>query len=139
MADIYRVYFHGPAYQVLDWVQVDGDRAIGQMAADLPPNTRPGDAASLMAPRLVELCFQTAGIWEARQKQVLALPWQIGAVTTYRQPAAANGQRLYALVEAVNGEDGDTRFNAQVVDESGAVYVDLRGYRTVALPGTVAL
>ena len=49
------------------------------------------------------------------------------------------GKGVERAVEAVNGEDGDTRFNAQVVDESGAVYVDLRGYRTVALPGTVAL
>jgi hypothetical protein len=134
--DIYRIYFHGPAYQVLERVQVEGDRAVGLMTANLPANASPADTASLMAPRLIELCFQTAGIWEIRTKGALALPMAIEAVTTYRQPEAANGGRLYALVQTL---EGGARFNAQVVDESGQVYVDLTGYRTVQLPGSVSL
>ena len=35
-ADIYRVYFHGPAYQVVERAWRDGDRMVGQMAAGLP-------------------------------------------------------------------------------------------------------
>ncbi|HEX6383744.1 MAG TPA: SDR family NAD(P)-dependent oxidoreductase, partial [Anaerolineae bacterium] len=134
--DIYRIYFHGPAYQVLEWVQVDGDQGIGLMAENLPPNTDPADAASLIAPRLIELCFQTAGIWEMKNKGVLALPLAIQSVTAYRQAEAADGKRLYALVKAVN--DGQ-RFNAQVVDEIGNVYVALSGYRTVQLPGKIEI
>jgi hypothetical protein len=69
-------------------------------------------------------------------KGVMALPLAIGSITTYHQPAQAGGARLYALVTAV---DGGASFNAQVVDEAGNVYVDLRGYRTVQLPGNVNL
>jgi hypothetical protein len=139
--DIYRIYFHGPAYQVLERAQIKGDQAVGLMAEGLPPNANPGGAAGadrdvplLMAPRLIELCFQTAGMWEVATKGVMALPLAVGSVTTYRGPETANGARLYALVTAV---DGGASFDARVVDETGAVYVDLRGYRTVQLPGSV--
>ena len=38
--DIYRVFFHGPAYQVLAGVWRDGDATVGELAADLPANHR---------------------------------------------------------------------------------------------------
>ncbi|NOK88154.1 MAG: Malonyl CoA-acyl carrier protein transacylase [Chloroflexi bacterium AL-N15] len=133
---IYQVYFHGPAYQVLERAQVSGNQAIGLMAENLPPNGKPAMAETLIAPRLIEFCFQTAGIWEMVTKNVMALPAGIESVTTYRQPESAEGRRLYAIVTAVN--DG-TSFDAQVVDEAGNVYVDMRGYLTVQLPGNVTL
>ena len=133
--DIYKIYFHGPAYQVLERVQVDGGTAIGLLANELPINSQPADVAELIAPRLVEFCFQTAGVWEIHTKQQMALPLAIGSVTAYRQEADAKG-RLYAIVEAV---DDGAAFNAQVVDKSGNVFVELNGYRTVQLPGSVSL
>jgi hypothetical protein len=134
--DIYRVYFHGPAYQVLERAWVEGDRVLGLMADDLPANTAPDGVESLVAPRLIELCFQTAGLWEMATKGVMALPLAIESVTAYRQPETAAGQRLYALVTTA---DGGAAFDAQVVDEAGNVYIDLKGYRTVQLPGSVNL
>ncbi len=133
---IYQIYFHGPAYQVLEAVQVEGNEALGLMAANLPPNHNPAEAASLMAPRLIEFCFQTAGVWEMKTKGVMALPLGIQSVTTFRQHEDAGDKRLYALVEAV---DNGTHFNALVVDEDGEVYVKLTMYRTVQLPGNVSL
>ncbi len=133
---IYNIYFHGPAYQVLESVQVEGSRAIGLLAEKLPPNMNPADAPELMAPRLIELCFQTAGVWQIRQQRTMALPFAIGAVTAYKQEREADGRRLYAIVEAVNGGE---EFNAQVVDETGHVFVVLTAYRTVTLPGNVQL
>jgi NAD(P)-dependent dehydrogenase (short-subunit alcohol dehydrogenase family) len=132
---IYGIYFHGPAYQVLERAGVDGNTAIGLMAADLPPNTDPAGAASVMAPRLIELCFQTAGVWDIKTTGTMALPLGLASVTAYRQPEEANG-RLYALVHAL---DGGEAYDAQVVDERGNVYVALQGYRTVDLPGSVTL
>jgi hypothetical protein len=114
---------------------VEANRAIGLLAENLPANIHPGDTAELIAPRLIELCFQTAGVWQIRVQSTMALPLAIGSVTAYKQEHEADG-RLYAIVEAVNGGD---EFNAQVVDESGQVYVTLTGYRTVALPGKVSL
>ena len=132
---IYDIYFHGPAYQVLEGVAVDGNRAVGLLAQELPENINPADAKELIAPRLVELCFQTAGVWQIHTQNRMALPLAIGSVTACQQEAAANG-RLYAIVEAV--ADG-AEFNAQVVDEAGNLFVELQGYRTVTLPGKVSL
>ena len=133
---IYRIYFHGPAYQVLEAVRVDGQKAVGLMPDLLPPNAEPAHAASLVAPRLLEFCFQTAGIWEVWAMERLALPTALESVTCYRDPEEALGRRLYAVVEAV---DGGASFDGKVVDETGSVYLEVRGYRTVALPGRVTL
>jgi hypothetical protein len=135
-SSIYRIYFHGPAYQVLDRALLDGERVIGVMAEGLPPNDTLSAAPLLMAPRLIELCFQTAGVYEMATAGVMALPLAVGSVTTYRQPEQADGARLYALVTPV---DGGAAFDAQVIDDAGNVYVDLHGYRTVQLPGSVNL
>ncbi|MCE7959769.1 MAG: SDR family NAD(P)-dependent oxidoreductase, partial [Acidobacteria bacterium ACB2] len=133
---VYRIYFHGPAYQVLEAVRVDGGTSVGLMADALPPNAQPPSSASLVAPRLLELCFQAAGLWEVWAMERMALPMAARSVTAYRQPEEAQGRRLYALVSAVgNGAS----FDARVVDEAGNVYLDLTGYRTVALPGRVTL
>lgn len=134
--DIYRIYFHGPAYQVLDSVGVNDGSAIGLMSPNLLPNTWPDDIQSFAAPRLIELCFQTAGIWEMKTISVLALPLAIQSVTVYRQLEEAGNKRLYALVQAT---DDGTQFNAEVVDESGGVYLVMTGYQTVPLPGSVTL
>jgi hypothetical protein len=133
--DIYRIYFHGPAFQVLERAQVDGERAVGLMSDALPANTSRGDA-SVMAPRLIELCFQTAGVWDIKTNGTMALPLALKSVTTYRPEAYANGNRLYALVEA---REGGEAYYARVVDDRGTVYVELEGYRTVELPGVVSL
>ena len=66
----------------------------------------------------------------------MALPMAIGSVTAYRQLRDANDKKLYALVTAI--DDGKA-FDCTVVDEHGAVYVKMFGYRTVQLPGNVTL
>jgi hypothetical protein len=134
--EIYKLYFHGPAYQVLARAQVQGDTAIALMHSPLPADTPRGEGEWVIAPRLVEFCFQTAGLWEMRTKHAMALPMAIGAVSVYRQLPEADGKRLYAVVTA---RDDGKAFDASVVDESGAVYVKMFGYRTVQLPGQVTL
>jgi hypothetical protein len=132
---IYRVYFHGPAFKVLEGVRLDAAHAVGLMAANLPPETSPAAARTLVAPRLIELCFQTAGILEMKEHERLGLPTAIRSVAVFRRPDQANGRRLYAEVWH-NGSPEE--YEARVVDEAGDVYVELHGYRTIALPGRLA-
>jgi hypothetical protein len=106
------------------------------MHLPLPADTAQGEGDWLMAPRLVEFCFQTAGIWEIKARNAMALPLAIGKVTAYRQLPEAAGNTLYAVLTAI---DGGASFDARVVDESGQVYVTLENYRTVQLPGSVDL
>ncbi|HXJ66749.1 MAG TPA: SDR family NAD(P)-dependent oxidoreductase, partial [Actinomycetota bacterium] len=127
---IYDVYFHGPAYQVLDraWPE---DPAIGLLREGLPPNHAPEGAPLVASPRLIELCFQTAGMWEICARERFGLPAEVGRVRIVGDAAGAV-EPICAVVRPA----GDA-FDAEVVDAVGAVIVALEGYRTVELPGAL--
>ena len=133
-ADIYRLYFHGPAYQVLERAWWDGKRIVGLMNKSLPNNHDPSERPTLMAPRLIELCFQSAGLWEMGVQGRMGLPQHIDRVCLLRAPELADG-RLYGLVTS-HPDRGS--FDVEVVDTTGNRYVHVSGYRTVALPSGVA-
>jgi NAD(P)-dependent dehydrogenase (short-subunit alcohol dehydrogenase family) len=127
---IYGVYFHGPAYRVIEKAGV-GDASVVALLADaLPPNAAPPNADAVTAPRLLELLFQAAGLWLLVRKETMALPTSLAKAAFHRQPERAKG-RLYALVEV---RDGGAAFDGRVVDEQGLVYAEVVAYRTVALP-----
>jgi NAD(P)-dependent dehydrogenase (short-subunit alcohol dehydrogenase family) len=129
--DIYRLYFHGPAFQVLDGVQRSGDTLLGKLSKRLPAFT--GEAHDLLStPTLVELCFQTAGIWEIGKTGSLALPRSIHSLTLYRR--SINGAAIYAEVKPQQSADGQLSFDARVVDADGSLYLELKDYRTTPLP-----
>jgi acyl transferase domain-containing protein/NAD(P)-dependent dehydrogenase (short-subunit alcohol dehydrogenase family)/acyl carrier protein len=132
---IYRVFFHGPAYRVLDRVEGAGpNQVIGCMTADLPLDTTNPNHGSVVGPRLIELCFQTAGVWEIGHSGQLALPAGVDRVTV-RDPSM-NGGTLVAEVTAHPSAEG-LSFNARVRDGEGRVHVELTGYRTSRMPNTL--
>jgi NAD(P)-dependent dehydrogenase (short-subunit alcohol dehydrogenase family) len=130
--DVYRIYFHGPAYQVVDhaWRVEEGTLA-GELAKDLPPNHHPTELATAISPRLLELCFQTAGIWELGTAGTLGLPRHIDRVVL-GAAEDAGGDHLRAIVRTGNGS-----FDAVVVDASGRSRLEMDGYRTIQLPGSL--
>jgi acyl transferase domain-containing protein len=124
--DIYRVYFHGPAYRVLAGAWRDGDHVIGEFARQLPAEcTSP--ATTCMTPRLIELCLQTAGVWELGTRDRFGLPDHLDALRVLRVPSAAT-----TLYSVVTPDATGSIFDADVVDDHGNKYVEVRGYRTVA-------
>ena len=125
---VYDLYFHGPAYQVVSssW-RYDGGNAA-RMADGLPDDHAPMSAPTFVGPRLVELCFQTAGLWEAAQHGRLALPRHVDAVRLLRDPAQVSGP-LYAVANEV-----DDHFDCSVRDADGEVVLTVEGYRTTPLP-----
>jgi hypothetical protein len=129
--DIYKVYFHGPAYQVLEraWKGVDGP--VGLLAADLPADHTPVGRPEEVEPRLIELIFQTAGAWEIGRHNRFGLPLHVDRVVPHAALGAAQG-RVEAVVEP-----GGEGFDGQVVDETGRVLVEVHGYRTVERPGGI--
>jgi len=127
--DIYRLYFHGPAYKVVERAWWDGKQVVGLMAQGLPPNHHPPELPTVMAPRLIELCFQTAGVWELGIRGRMGLPQHVREVSLLRPPNLAEG-RLYAVITP-NAAQGN--FDAEVLDTKGNCYLRLNGYRTVAL------
>jgi len=133
--DIYRLYFHGPAYQVVERAWWDGHRMVGLMARSLPANHLPSEPPTLMAPRLIELCFQTAGLWEMGVQGRMGLPRHIDRVSSLLLPAAeSDDTRLYAVVTS---DQGRSSFDADIVDAKGNRYLQISGYRTVAFAGAL--
>jgi NAD(P)-dependent dehydrogenase (short-subunit alcohol dehydrogenase family) len=131
--DIYRLFFHGPAYRVLESAWRADGTTVGLMPVDLPPHHQPEDEPLFAYPRLVELCLQTAGLAEMRATGKMGLPLHIDRLRLVRTPKAGQG-RLRAVVEPSSEVGG---FDAYVIDETGAVYVIVHGYRTVELPGAL--
>ncbi|HEY3187120.1 MAG TPA: polyketide synthase dehydratase domain-containing protein, partial [Solirubrobacteraceae bacterium] len=129
---VYRVYFHGPAYQVLDRAWRDNGHVVGRLAGDLPVDHEPSASPIVFVPRLIELCFQTAGVWELGTAGRMALPTRVERVVRYAGADAPGA--LWAVVSPRDGGDG---VDAEVVDEAGTVRVRLEGYRTIELPGGV--
>jgi NAD(P)-dependent dehydrogenase (short-subunit alcohol dehydrogenase family) len=132
--EIYKLYFHGPAFQVLEGVQRAGDTVLGKLNKELPAITRAGHSL-LSTPTLVELCLQTAGIWEIGKTGIMALPRSIHSLTLYRQ--SINGAAIYAEVKPVLSGNGELSFDARVVDSQGRLYLELKDYRTSPMPDTV--
>ena len=132
-AQIYRIYFHGPAYQVVERAWWDGERIIGEMAPHLPDNHQPSERPTLVRPRMIELCFQTAGLWQMAAQGRMGLPWKVEEVSTQSAPKP-NGNKIYAVVTP-HPEQGT--FDAEVMDAKGTRYLRLGGYRTVELPDKV--
>jgi hypothetical protein len=130
--EIYRIYFHGPAYQVVDVAWRDGDRVVGRLADDLPRNHQPDSAPLAVEPRLIELCFQTAGILELGTTGRLALPLRVGRVLLFPVPDPVGRWRAVVTPRA-DGRGVD----AVVVDDLGHVRIGLEAYETIALPGGV--
>jgi NADP-dependent 3-hydroxy acid dehydrogenase YdfG len=120
---VYRLYFHGPAYQVVGSAWKRDGGAAARFAADLPAQT---DEPVLIGPRLVELCFQTVGLFEAGIDGVLALPLHVDAVHLNGEPTERAG------LVATARPDGHGGFICMVRDE-GRLVLRVDGYRTVPL------
>jgi hypothetical protein len=130
---VYAFYFHGPAYQVVASAWREDDHSVVALADPLPDNHHPSGLPLLSAPRLVELCFQAAGLWQAGIEGRLALPARVGSVRVLYDPSAA-----HAPLRATARQTAPGCFDCRVVDADGHVIVRLDGYRTVPLPAPIA-
>jgi len=133
-AEIYGLYFHGPAYQVLERVWWNGERIVGLMARGLRNNHHPDNLRTLIAPRLVELCFQTAGLWEMGVRGRMGLPLHVDRVSLFLPEQDLKDAEVYAIVAPDASGEG---FTADVVDKNGKRYLHLDGYRTVEIPNAL--
>ncbi len=126
---VYSFYFHGPAYQVVSAAWRDGDASVATLTDPLPANHVPPEQPLSTAPRLIELCFQTAGLWQAGLEDRLALPMRVGRASWQATPDGP--------VRAVARETSAGVFDCVVVDSSGTVVARLDGYETIPLPAPI--
>ncbi len=128
--EIYRLYFHGPSFQVLEAAQRSENTILGRLNKSRI-RISADDPELFATPMLIELCFQTAGLWEAGATGILALPLSIGKLQLYQRPV--NGVPVYAEVKPRRYEQ-QISFDAKVVDANGNVFLELTNYQTSPLP-----
>jgi len=114
---------------VLDRAWRSNGAVLGELAAELPPDHEPPGQPMEMEPRLIELCFQTAGVYELGTAGRMGLPTHVDRVIHF--PGDDSGPAWAVVIP----RDGGEGLDAEVVDESGRVRVRLEGYRTIELPG----
>jgi acyl transferase domain-containing protein/NAD(P)-dependent dehydrogenase (short-subunit alcohol dehydrogenase family)/acyl carrier protein len=131
--EIYKVYFHGPAYQVIESAWRAGGNIVAAFAKNLPVNHEPPDLPVSASPRYVELCFQTASLAGLALQSRLGLPYAFRQLTVVSAPEKESNAPYYAIV--VSNQDGT--YDAKVVDGKGKVYLILSGYRTMDLPDPI--
>jgi len=125
--ELYRFYFHGPAYQVVGCAWRSGDHVVARLADSLPEAHHPPELPLVTRPRLLELAFQAAGAQEMAEHGTLGLPSRIARVRF--APGDASG--CLAVVEPRASREAAC---VAVVDREGRVLVSLEGYETIALP-----
>ena len=125
--DIYHVFFHGPAYRVVDEAWHSGPDAVARLARHLPAGHAPETGHTTTEPRLAEACFQTACLWEVGHDGRLALPAHVDFVSMPRRPVP--GAELFAIAHPAD----DGSFDCQVLDGDGDVVLRVNGYRAVGL------
>ena len=133
-SEIYQLYFHGPSFQVLEGVQRSGDNMLGKLSKDLPGITAQPTRLNT-TPLLLELCLQTAGIWEIGLTGALSLPYSIGKVKLYRREI--NGESIFAEVRLEQAGE-ELVFSSRVVDSKGRVYLEMENYQTITTPSAVS-
>ena len=127
-SEIYRLYFHGPSFQVVDSAYVVDDSVVAYMAQELAPIGEPA-GRSRTSPRLVELCLQAAGLYEVAASGRMRIPSSIERIVWHSPDRRDSGDGLAAVVERVLDEDGEPAYDAAVIDLDGRVRLSVFGYR----------
>ncbi len=117
--EIYRRFFHGPVFQVLERAC---DVATNALLADVGPVRRLGDGL-LTAPLVLEAGFQGAGLHHMATTGRMALPESVEAVEFLSQPA--DGVVLELMVRYQEGA-----YDIDIDGPEGSV-LRIRGFRMV--------
>ncbi len=132
-AQIYKVYFHGPAYQVIESAWRSGEHVVGLFAKNLPANHEPSDLPVIASPRFVELCFQTASLAGLAIRSRLGLPYAFSELNLMSMPEMDPEATFFSIVTP----NPDGTYDAKLISGKGDVYLILRGYKTMDLPDPI--
>jgi hypothetical protein len=130
-AQVYDVFFHGPAFQVVAHASLAGDGMVCEWQRALPPWTHATPEATQPDPRWIELCLQTAGLLELATTQRMLIPQRIDSVEHVDAALADRGERM--LARARRAAAGDA-IDIDLRDDRDTLLLRVRGYRTVPLP-----
>lgn len=124
--DIYRSFFHGPAFQVVESASLIDNMLIATLASPLPllnlnPCCRP-----ILPVQVIECCLQTAGLLDAALHNRFSVPLSIGDIRLYNTKEQAE---IRTVARA-----GHVGTDIHAVNNFGEVVLSVLGYRTKPMP-----
>ena len=133
-ADIYSVFFHGPGFQFLDHVVIEGD---GNGIRFLFRDTAEREAMFTDAvPGAVEAAFQAAAALAVEARGLMALPTGIEKAVLH-SPGGVPGEGILKLVRESKLEGADERqiltFDGVIKDMNGNPMITLTGVEAIEL------
>jgi len=133
--EVYRLFFHGPAFRVIAGAQYRDARMQCRLAPGLPPIHRGWPGPSEMAPRLIEFALQSAGLLELAASGRMMIPHSISAIERFL-PIDVDHQGAIFATAGFDAED-PAAVNIDVADAQGRGILHVVRYRTEPLPFAV--
>jgi len=126
--DIYKIYFHGPSFQVLDGIiESNRDFVIGVFKKPSKRLTKTGDFRYIFHPMIIEAVFQTCGWRDLDIDNRMTLPHSIGEVKIIDNNEDPDKLYTYSVFKGFN-EFGRSVYDGYAFDDEGRIWVELKNY-----------
>ena len=132
---IYKTYFHGPSFQVLDGIiSVEKDSVLAVFRRPQAPLWKGEHPKLVFHPLVFEALFQACGWRDIQFDRSMALPDAIGAAIAYdNEPADPDTLFLYGVFKG-RTEDNRSLYDAWAFDENFNLTAELRDYAMIPTP-----
>ncbi|MGC8867673.1 MAG: SDR family NAD(P)-dependent oxidoreductase, partial [Elusimicrobiales bacterium] len=125
---IYKTYFHGPSFQVLDGIiKATRDEVIAVFKKPTIPLLGDRDFNYIFHPLVIEALFQTCGWRDLYIDSKMTLPDSIEAVRVRDNKKDPEMLFTYAVFKGLNNF-GKSVYDAWAFDEKGNIYAELINY-----------
>ncbi|PJA13831.1 MAG: hypothetical protein COX65_06505, partial [Elusimicrobia bacterium CG_4_10_14_0_2_um_filter_56_8] len=132
---IYKTYFHGPSFQVLDGIiSVDKTSVLAVFKRPVAPLWKNGAQKLVFHPLVFEALFQACGWRDIQFDRSMALPDAIGAAIVYdHEPVDPETLFLYGVFKG-RTEDNRSLYDAWAFDSEFNLKAELRDYAMIPTP-----
>ncbi len=134
-AVIYKTYFHGPSFQVLDGVlSLDKTSVLAVFKRPQTPLWKETHPKLVFHPLVFEAMFQACGWRDIQFDRTMALPDAIGAAVSYdHEPLDPETLFLYGVFKG-RTEDNRSLYDAWAFDGDFNLFAELRDYAMIPTP-----
>jgi malonyl CoA-acyl carrier protein transacylase len=134
-AAIYKTYFHGPSFQVLDGIlSVDKNSVLAVFKRPAAPLWKNGQQRLVFHPLVFEALFQACGWRDIQFDRAMALPDAVGAAIVYdNEPQDPDTLFLYGVFKG-RTEDNRSLYDAWAFDADYKLVAELRDYAMIPTP-----
>ena len=129
---IYKTYFHGPSFQVLDGIlALDKSSVLAVFKRPQAPLWKHGHPKLIFHPLVLEGLFQACGWRDIHFDRAIALPDAVGAAIVYdHEPQDPAQLFLYGVFKG-RTEDGRSLYDAWAFDEEFNLTAEIRDYAMI--------